>query len=102
MLSVKEVIMLNKFKKIIVFFVFSLLIIFPTSSFAWHDYANYGDENWDYHGSGRDHPYSAYIDRYYTIGYGVYAPIRPDFIDGPLVLSSLPAPPVTPILAPPL
>ncbi len=71
--------MLNGFKRIILFSAFSLLIICPTASFAWHDYAYYGD--WNYHGSGRDHPYSDYIDRYYYIGYADYAPIEPDFVD---------------------
>ncbi len=64
-------------KRIILFSAFSLLIINPTASFAWHDYGSY----WDYHGSGRDHPYSDYIDRYYYIGYADYAPIEPDYVD---------------------
>lgn len=65
------------FKKIVLFTVFDLLIICPAICLAWHDYAGYGD--WDYPGSGRDHPYSSYIDRYYYIGPADYAP--PDYID---------------------
>ena len=63
----------------------TLIIIYPTTSFAW-----YGD--WDYHGSGRDHPYSAYIDRANYIGPADYAPIGPDYIDGSLVISNVTAP----------
>ena len=54
-----------------------MLIICPTTSFAWFD----NGSDWDYHGSGRDHPYSAYIDRANYIGYADYAPIEPDFTD---------------------
>ena len=82
--------MLNRFKRIILLSVFSLLIIYPTTSFAW-----YGD--WDYHGSGRDHPYSAYIDRANYIGPADYAPIGPDYIDGSLVISNVTAPIITPV-----
>ena len=73
--------MLNRFKRITLFSVLSLLIICSTTSFAWHGY--YGD--WGYHGSGRDHPYSAYIDQYYYIGYADYYPIEPDYVYGSLV-----------------
>ena len=41
-------------------------------------YADY----WDYYGSGRDHPYSAYIDRATYVGYATYAPLAPDYVDG--------------------
>jgi hypothetical protein len=73
---------LNGYKKIILFSTFSLLLISPSPSFAWQNYAYYGD--WNYHGSGRDHPYSNYIDQYYYIGYADYPSLEPDFIDGPL------------------
>ena len=56
-----------------------MLIICPTTSFAWHDYEGY----WDYHGSGRDHPYSAYIDRANYIGYADYATFKLDYVDEP-------------------
>ena len=69
--------MLNGFKRTILLSTFSLLIICPTASFAWRDYTYYGD--WNYHGSGRDHPYSAYVDRDNYIGYADYA--FPDYID---------------------
>jgi len=77
--------MLNKFKKILLVSAFSWLIICPAPSFAWHDYAGYGD--WDYYGSGRDHPLSAYIDRKSYVGPADYMPIEPDYINGPLVFS---------------
>ena len=50
--------MLIRFKRIVLFFVFSWPIAWPFTSWAWYDDGSY----WDYHGSGRDHPYSAYID----------------------------------------
>lgn len=79
--------MLNRFKRAILFSVLSLLIICPTASLAWHGYAYYGD--WNYYGSGRDHPYSAYIDRANYIGYADYALIKPDFVDGTFVPEQL-------------
>ena len=81
--------MLNRLKRTLLFSAFCLLIISPTASFAWHDYSYYGD--WNYHGSGRDHPYSAYIDRYYYIGYADYAPV--DYID--YINTQVPAPPAS-------
>jgi hypothetical protein len=87
--------MLNRFKRIILFSAFCLLIICPATSFAWHDYSYSGD--WDYHGSGRDHPYSAYIDRYYYIGPADYAP--PDYID---YINNVPPPAIVPVLAQPI
>jgi len=83
--------MLNRFKKIILIPAFSWLILLPTASFAWHDYAE--NDGWDYNGSGRDHPYSAYIDRANYVGPADYAPIAPIYINGPLVISNIPAPP---------
>jgi hypothetical protein len=83
--------MLNRFKKIILFLAFALPIICPATSFAWHGYTYYGD--WDYYGSGRDHPYSAYIDRANYVGPADYASIAAEYIDGPLVISSVIAPP---------
>ena len=80
--------MLNGFKRTILFSAFSLLIICPATSFAWYGYGSY----WDYHGSGRDHPYSAYIDRDNYIGYADYASIEPDFVDEAL-FTQAPAPP---------
>ena len=70
--------MLNRLKWITLFSAFSLLIISPPPSFAWHDYTYYGD--WNYHGSGRDHPYSAYIDRDNYVGYADYSLFKPDFV----------------------
>ena len=82
--------MLNKFKRTILFSAFSLLIICPATSFAWYNNGGY----WDYYGSGRDHPYSAYIDRDNYIGYADYAPIEPDFDDVALQqINQAPAPP---------
>jgi hypothetical protein len=68
--------------------VFSLLITCPGVSFAWND-------GWDYYGSGRDHPYSAYIDRANYVGYADYAAFKIDYVDGP-------PPAVSPIPAVPL
>jgi len=88
--------MLNKFYRIILFLAFSWAMLSSPPCLAWHDYAGYG--NWDYHGSGRDHPYSAYIDRHSYVGYADYAPIPPDYIDGPLVLHEVTGP-ALPVLA---
>jgi hypothetical protein len=88
----KEIIMLNRFKRTILFSVFSLLIICPATCFAWHDYNDYGD--WNYHGSGRDHPYSAYIDRYYYIGYADYSAFAPDYVDWTSYINNI-TPPAT-------
>jgi len=41
----------------------SLPMIDPGPAFAWHDYTY---REWDWHGSGRDYPYSYYIDNYYS------------------------------------
>ncbi len=72
---------------------FFILLISPSSSFAWHDYASYGD--WDYHGSGRDHPYSSYIDRANYIGYADYSLIESEPVEH-ITLAPLPAPAPTP------
>jgi hypothetical protein len=79
-------IMSEKFKKIMLFFAFSLPIIGPGIAFA--DF--YG--GWNYHGSGRDHPYSEYIDRDYTIGYADYAPIEPAYVDWRAYVNDTPIP----------
>jgi len=80
--------MQNGYKKI--YSVVLWLIICPTTSFAW-----YGD--WDWHGSGRDHPYSAYIDRSNYIGPADYAPIEPDYVDDPIYVNNVTAPVITPL-----
>jgi len=78
--------MLNKFKRIILFSVFSLFIVDPNTSWAWYNDLSY----WNYHGSGRDHAYSEYIDRQNYIGPADYTPIDPVYIDEPLVISNMP------------
>lgn len=88
--------MLNRFKKIALFSVFYLLMVCPTASFAWHGYY-YGD--WNYHGSGRDHPYSDYINQYYGIGYADYALIQPDFVDWPSYINNGSPPAIVPLAA---
>ncbi len=88
--------MLNRSKRIILFSVFSLLIIGPTSSFAWHDYAYYGD--WNYHGSGRDYPYSYYIDNYYSRGHAFsYSMFQQDLDDNDLYFSHVTTPAIVPL-----
>ena len=79
--------MLERLKRMIFFFAFSLLIIGPTTVFA--DY--YGD--WDYYGSGRDHPYSAYIDRANYIGYADYSLSTPDYFDAGPYITQMPVVP---------
>jgi len=66
-----------------------ILSFCPTVSFAWHDYGSYGD--WDYHGSGRDHPYSSYIDRANYIGYADYSLIDAAPVDQ-ITLAPIPPP----------
>jgi len=87
--------MLKNPKYLILLYFFTFLLIAPSESFAWHGYAYDGD--WNYHGSGRDYPYSAYIDRSNYIGPSDYSYIDPIYIDGPLVLTKAPS---TPALAP--
>jgi hypothetical protein len=89
--------MLNRFKIIILYSVFSLLIMCPATSFAWLSHGLDGD--WDYHGSGRDHPYSDYIDRYNYIGYADYSPLEPDFVDGSYYIKNVTAPAILPLPA---
>jgi len=92
--------MINRSKNIILLSAILYFFVSPIASYAWHDYAGYGD--WDYYGSGRDHPYSAYIDRHYYVGPSDYATIKPDFIDGPIVFQNLPtAPGTSPVLLSP-
>lgn len=62
-------------KYLILYFLFFFLIIFPTSSFAWHDY----DGDWYYYGSGRDYPYSYIVDLH-SPGYADYSFTAPDYI----------------------
>ena len=82
--------MLKSFKTMLLLSAIYMLII--SSSFA--------DRDWDYYGSGRDHPYSAYIDRANYIGPADYTRMGVDYIDGPLVISKLPAPVNTPFARP--
>ena len=58
-----------------------LLIIPPGTSFAWHDNDGYRESFWVYPGSGRDQPYSYYIDEYYNPGYADYLTFQPEYID---------------------
>ena len=91
--------MINENKKIFLVFTIALFIIVPSTSFAWHDYNGYGD--WNYYGSGRDHPYSAYIDRATYVGPDDYVTATPDYVDAHLVLTSMPpTPPVLPAPTP--
>ena len=81
------------------FSVLILLILGQGNALAWHDYNGLGD--WDYHGSGRDHAYSAYIDRYYYGEYDNAAPINTDYINGPLVFNAAAtAPAIRPVGSP--
>jgi len=89
----------NGFKKIIFISTFSILILCPITSFAWHDYASYGD--WNYHGSGRDHPYSDYIDQYYYIGPADYAPIPAVYLNQPLTIRPILSAPIVVVAAKP-
>ncbi len=89
--------MQNIFKRTLLLSAFSSLIMSSSISFAWHDDTGY----WDYHGSGRDRPYSLYIDRMNYVGYADYAPLEPDYIDGPLIISNMSAPAISPIPIPP-
>ena len=73
--------MLNIFKKIFLISAYTLLIICPAICFAWGDYSAYGGNDWDYHGSGRDKPYSSVIDEYYNPGYVYYYKHEPDYSD---------------------
>ena len=84
--------MLNQLKRIILFSILSLLIFSPTAGLAWHDYVNYGD--WDYHGSGRDHPYSEYIGRYYNPGYNDFPVVKLAIVDDASYVKPAPAPAV--------
>jgi len=71
------------------FLAFSLLSAAPIVAFAQYN----GD--WDYHGSGRDHPYSQYIDRATYVGYADYTlSAPPDYIDGQPYVVPIPAAPV--------
>ena len=70
----------NKFKMIILCgLAFLSLLIGATNGFAWHDYAEYSD-GWNYHGSGRDHAYSEYINRPHYMRYD-YLTFGPDDMD---------------------
>jgi len=51
-------------------------LICPVPCFAWHD-----DDGWHYYGSGRDEPYSYYVDQYYSPGPRDYTYAEdPDFM----------------------
>jgi len=84
--------MFNRTLQLLILF----LAISQSISYAWHDYVSYGD--WNYHGSGRDHPYSAYIDRYNYVGPADYAMFKFGYADEPPVI---PVPPI-PIANPPV
>ena len=87
--------MLIRFKRIVLFFVFSWPIAWPITSWAWYDDGSY----WDYHGSGRDHPYSAYIDRHNYVGPADYTLIGTGYLDGPLYINNVTPPAITPVEA---
>lgn len=81
--------------KIILFSTFYLLIVWPGTCFGWRYYGEYGDNYWYYHGSGRDYPYSLYIDDYYNPRYVRYVTLGPGLINEPLApLTQINAPPV--------
>jgi len=83
-------------KRLTLFLVLTLSLICPTSSFAWHDYSNYSD--WDYYGSGRDHPYSAYIDRDNYVGYADYSLFKLDYMEPlPAQITQIPVSPEPPL-----
>ncbi len=69
-----------------------LLLINSSTSFAWRNYGGY----WDYHGSGRDIPYSYAIDTYYTPGYADFPGVEPDFTDDSPYIRNLTAPQILP------
>jgi len=92
--------MINRFKNSVFLSAFVFILISPVTSFAWHDYSGNGD--WDYYGSGRDHPYSAYIDRHYYVGPNDYATVQPEYMDAHVVFTNMPSHPMPPVvLAPP-
>jgi hypothetical protein len=70
--------------------VYTLFLISPPASFAWQD-----DGDWDYYGSGRDHPYSQYIDRANYVGPADYSRLRLDYVEPPPPVA-IPLPPVVP------
>lgn len=86
--------MLNRSKRIILFSVFALLLISPSTSFAWRDYGYYGNGYWVYHGSGRDYPYSDYVDDYYNPGYADIPMTQADYINDDLFIKKVATPPV--------
>jgi hypothetical protein len=88
--------MLKGFRKIILFSAFCLLGFPPTAGLAWHDgrgFVYYGD--WDWYGSGRDHPYSYYVSQRYDPGY-VYPAFEAGFADDEPYLDH-PAPLIVPV-----
>jgi len=83
--------MINRFKMIIIFSPLTFLIS-TANCFAWHDYVDGGD--WNYYGSGRDHAYSAYIDRDFYVGPADYvAPDYVEYINGQTPRPIAPVPP---------
>lgn len=77
--------MANRFRKIFLFSAYIFLVASPIPCFAYYE-----DRDWDYHGSGRDHPYSQYIDRANYVGYADYTRFKLDYFDESL-------PPVSPL-----
>lgn len=69
-------------------------MIIPGPAFAWHDYTY---REWDWHGSGRDYPFSYYIDRYYTSGYAGFSMY--DFDESPYInfINNAPPPALVPL-----
>ena len=78
--------MFNRYERVILLLTFSWLTICPA----------YGDGDWNYYGSGRDHPYSAYIDRDNYVGYADYRILAPDYADPAPYLKNITPPPITP------
>src|SRR5580698_1776655 len=70
--------MLNKWNWVILFSALTLLTITPIPCLAWH---GDGSGHWSYYGSGRDHPYSEYVDTYYSPGYADYSTLVPGYFD---------------------
>jgi hypothetical protein len=67
----------------------------PATSFAWRDYTYH---DWDWYGSGRDYPYSYYIDTYYSPHYEA----SPLFFDDITYINNISAPAIVPLPAQPV
>jgi len=80
--------MITKIKKII-------LVICLFLSLSCPSWAN--DHGWDWYGSGRDRPYSEYVDNYYAVGSPSYPGSHvEDLYPSDMVLSAVPPPPGLP------